>query len=150
MSNSRSTSPSSRLEVGSSRISARDFVSSARAIATICWMATEQSPNWIVSSRSRPSRSSAWRARFADLPPLQPAKNGRLPTEADIFGDRETGDEVDLLINRADAQVLGVPRVAWVDRAVLHQDLPFVFGIHAGQEFDEGGFARRHSRPSTP
>ena len=41
--NSFSTSSSSSEEVGSSRISTRHFISTARAIAIICWIAIEHS-----------------------------------------------------------------------------------------------------------
>ena len=62
--NSFSTSSSSREEVGSSRIRTLHFISTARAIAIICWIATEHSSSICVGGTLmfRLSRSFAERA----------------------------------------------------------------------------------------
>ena len=62
--NSFSTSSSSREEVGSSRIRTLHFISTARAIAIICWIATEHSSSiWVGGTLMfRLSRSFAERA----------------------------------------------------------------------------------------
>lgn len=62
-SNSRATSPSSRLDVGSSRINTRASTDTARAIATICCTAIGYASSERVTSSDRSSSASAARER---------------------------------------------------------------------------------------
>jgi hypothetical protein len=95
MSNRSSTSDSSRLEVGSSRMSTFASASSARAIATSCCTAIGCSSSRRAGCRSRPIRSSAARA-FAWLARqlISPARFGNRPAHrfsaTDSVGTRFT------------------------------------------------------------
>jgi hypothetical protein len=103
---------SSRLEVGSSRMSTFAEMSRARASATICWMAMEQEESWRETSMSTSSRARAARARSRMRPQRIAPEARRLAAQADVLRHREVRDEVDLLVDRADAAGLGLAREA--------------------------------------
>jgi len=80
-SNSLPTSSRSSEDVGSSRMSNRDEMLRARAIATSCWMAMEYDPSgFVTSSRTLSrSRSSASAARFTAFQEILPNVRGSRP-----------------------------------------------------------------------
>ncbi len=99
-----------RLEVGSSRIRIlAEDISSARAMAAICWMATEYEPSGWVTSMSTSSSLRQLPGTLIQSPAQSMLPNfmGALP-DHDIFGDRQVGTKIDFLVDRADAHRLGV------------------------------------------
>jgi hypothetical protein len=143
MPKSSATSFSSRLAVGSSSTSSRADVSSARAMATICCMATESEPSSASTSHSTSSRASAARARRRMARQLRkPSAPGWRPSV--MFSATESeGIKVHLLVNRADPERARRPsarsgRMVWPAR----RDLAGIGRMHAGQHLDEGGLAR--------
>ena len=78
---------------------------SARAMLTICWPDAGSVP----TSRSTrisswPSRASSARAARAGVAAAEQAAAGLLVPEEDVLGDAQPGDEVELLVDRGDAQ----------------------------------------------
>ena len=65
-----------------------------------------------------------------------------LATEKQIFRNGEVRQEIDLLIDRADAERLGMHDVAGIDRRAIEAHLPAIPAIGTGQNLDEGGFPR--------
>ena len=98
-------SPASRLAVGSSSTSTRVSSSSAREIATSCWIATtEYEPSGRSTSISMPSRRSVARARMrAPRHEISPNRRGCRPSVR-APGHRHCRDEIDLLIDGADPE----------------------------------------------
>ncbi len=78
----------------------------------------------------------------AGVVPADEAQAGALAAEADVFRDGEVGDEVDLLVNGADAGGLGLARGARVDGFAVNEGLAGVARVDAGEGFDERAFAR--------
>src|SRR5262245_29449221 len=78
--NSSATSPASKLDVGSSRISTRASTATARAMATSCCTAIGWLPSADPGSMCKPMRdnSSAARARIA-RPSIEPNRRGSRP-----------------------------------------------------------------------
>jgi len=58
--------------------------------------------------------------------------------ETDILSDRAVGDEVDFLIDRADAGALGLLGRSELHRLAAEMDVPRVLPIGPGQHLDEG------------
>jgi hypothetical protein len=90
---------------------------------------------WQVQSRNK--RSLALDLRTADGQEVV----RKLAAEADVLGDAEIGDEIDLLVNGADPGGLGFAGGAGMDGAAVHRGLPGVARVHAGQGFDQGALA---------
>ncbi|MNY35504.1 hypothetical protein D3C86_1699140 [compost metagenome] len=93
--NSICTSLASRLAVGSSRIRILADREMARAMATICCMATEWWPRGRVTSISKPYPSMmAWACRFMAARSMRPKRRGSWPMKrlsaTDMFGSRLT------------------------------------------------------------
>ncbi len=70
------------------------------------------------------------------------AEVGGLAAEEEVLGDRAVGEEVDLLVDGADAVGLAVQGVAESDRCAVEEEFPAVGLVGAGQDLDQGGFAR--------
>ena len=60
-----------------------------------------------------------------------------LPPEEKVFGHREVGQEVDLLIDGADSELLRIDDVAWINGGAFEQDLAFVSTVGARDDLDE-------------
>jgi hypothetical protein len=74
------------------------------------------------------------------LPPHQ-AETCRLAAKTNILSHRQVWDEVDLLIDGADAGGLRLSGRTWIDRLAVQQDLARVLAIDPGEHFDERAFA---------
>ena len=137
--NSRSTSSRSRLEVGSSRTSTRASSTIDRLMATSCCTAIEwlESREWV--SRCSPRLSRCRAASTVRGLPVDAEAAARLVAEHHVLADREVRAEVDLLVDRGDAGLLGVRRGA--ERALLARDRDgaLVDGVDAGQRLDQRG-----------
>ena len=109
-SNSTLTSRSSSEDVGSSMMTSLALKPIARAIATICWVAVLKR----ISGRRTSTidlEPGEQRARLVvHRLPVEQAEAAAFAAEADVLGDRAIGDEIDLLIDRADALGLRVLR----------------------------------------
>ena len=88
-----------------------------------------------------PSRASSARAALRVSPRREQPAARLLVTEEDVLGDGEPGDEVELLVDRGDAErdrgVGGAQR----DRLAAPADLALVGPVRAGQHLDQGGLA---------
>ena len=135
-----STSPRSRLDVGSSRISTRASSTMARLIATSCWMAIE----WLDEHRAgvdlqRRGFSRCRAACACTRLPVDPAAASRLVAEHDVLADGQVRAEVDLLVHGRDAGGLRVGGAAEDDgRSPATVIDAGVDGVDAGQRLDEG------------
>ncbi len=70
-----------------------------------------------------------------------PEGPGRLLAEEQVFVHPELGDEVELLVDRADPGVLGLARRPDVYLPALEEDHPPVGPVDPGQDLDQGGLA---------
>ena len=128
----------SRLEVGSSRISTLAEMSIARAIATICWTASEYVPTAARStSMSRSSAREQLRGPPAHLAPVDPAEPARLAADEDVLRHRQVRAEVDLLVDGADPGLLRLQRAGEAHRLAVQRDRAGVDRVDAGQHLDQ-------------
>ena len=142
---SRATSESDRAEVGSSMITISASNASALAISTICWSPIRRSPTLARGEIAAPRRSNKLARpglHRAVVEPAQPSAPGLLAAQEDVVGDRELGNQVELLVDDPDPRVLGLPRSREPDRPAVEHDLAFVFGDRAGQDLHERALAR--------
>ena len=103
-------------------MTSRALNETARAMATICWIAVENSISGLLTSISTAKRLQQLR-RFGVHPaPVEQAITPVFAAEKDVLGHRAEGNEVDLLIDGADAAVLGVLRRGEVDRLAAEDD----------------------------
>ena len=72
---------------------------------------------------------------------VEQAEARRWAFQRDVLGDRETGDQVALLVHGADARGDGVPGRSERDRPAVQQHLARVGLMHAGQQLDQRGLA---------
>ena len=72
------------------------------------------------------------------LPAINQAKTRGLMAKEEIFGNGPVGEEIDLLIDRADAVGLGLLRIIHVDRLAVGQHLPSIGLVGAGENLDQG------------
>src|ERR1019366_5216612 len=73
--------------------------------------------------------------------PAHQTERGGLTPEADVFGHGKVRDEVDLLIDGADADRLGFTRRTRMDDAATQRDLALVARIDAGEALDQRALA---------
>ena len=97
-------------DVGSSMMTSRRRLETARAIATICCRATLNCSTVAhVDVIAESSRTVAGVA--VHLPPVKKTPTPRLAAHEDVLGHRAKRDEIDLLVDRADAPALRLLRV---------------------------------------
>ena len=114
--NSCSTSCRSRLEVGSSRMSTLASMSSRGR-----WPPSAGPPSSTRHERradvevERGTRSSRLGGAPVHRPPLDRARVAGLAADEHVLGDRQVGAEVDLLVDGADAGLLGLERARGVE-----------------------------------
>ncbi len=141
--NSCSTSPRSRLEVGSSRISTRDVEHHGAAdrdqLLDGDRVAGQQRVGVDLHAEASPgARRPARCAAFQSMP----AAAVRLVAEHDVLADGQVRAEVDLLVHRRDAGGLGVGGACGTRLgAPATVIVAGVDGVHAGQRLDEGRLA---------
>ena len=93
----------------------------ARAMATICCVAVLKRSSGLRTSILILKRASSARASSCIAFQSSRPKRRFSRPEADILGDRAIGDQVDFLIDRADALVLGILRRARLERRAVKQ-----------------------------
>ncbi len=86
--------------------------------------------------RDAQARKQLGRLRMHAAPIDQPPA-ARLPPHEDVLGDRAKGNEVDFLINRANAGGLRLLRRVEVDIAPSEADSPTITTIGAGEDLDQ-------------
>jgi hypothetical protein len=77
----------------------------------------------------------------ADGAPVEETAAAGLPAERDVLRDRERRDEVDLLVDGADAEFLGFPRRFGPDDPAGQTHLAGIGRVDAGEDLDQGGLA---------
>ncbi len=103
-------------------MTSRALNETARAMATICWMAVlkvHQRPAHVDLDREAPQQV---RRLGVHAPPVEQAVAPVFAAEKDVLRHRAEGDEIDLLIDRADAAALGLLRRGEVDRLAAEFD----------------------------
>jgi hypothetical protein len=90
----------------------------------------------IVNALRRPFRIQAGQ-RAEELPTAP----GAFDAQHDIFGDRENGDQHEVLMHHADAVGNGIVGIAEAHRLTVHQNLTFVRLIQAIQHIHQSAFA---------
>jgi hypothetical protein len=76
---------------------------------------------------------------LADAAPGDP--RFRMTAETNVLGYGKIRDEVDLLINGADAEALSVGGRMGADGLSVEEDIASIAGVNASENFDESGFA---------
>ena len=69
-------------------------------------------------------------------------RTGRLKAQCDRLGDREDGDEHEVLVHHADARRDRVARPLERHGLAVNEDLPLVRGVHPVQDVHERGLTR--------
>ena len=139
---SRSTSSLSSTADGSSMMISCASCDSARAMLTICCAAADSEPTSAAGRISGwPRRvSSSAAARLATAGPGE-AEARLLAAEEDVVGDGQAGDEVELLVDRRDAEAHGGLRVAERHRLAAPGDRALVRLVRPGEDLDQGRLA---------
>ena len=141
--NSSATSSKSRLEVGSSSTSTLTSVEMARAMATSCCTASGCAPSTDAGSISRPRSASASCAQLRmarqSIAPRRP--RGSRPS-AMFSATVRFWQEVDLLVDRADAGLLRVTRRRELHHLTRDADDARVQRQRTGERLDERRLAR--------
>ena len=135
-SNSTVTSRSSSEEVGSSMMTSWALNETARAMATICWIAVEYSISGRLTSILTAKRLSSSAASRASAPIEQP-ETPMLAAEKNVLGDRAERHQVDLLVDRADAAALGRLGRSKFDRLAGERDRAGIAAVGARQHLDQ-------------
>ena len=137
-----STSSCASTADGSSMTISRTSWARARARLTICWPAAESRPT------SRCGRDLAVPEALEDgaggvdlVAAPHEAAVGELVAEVDVVGDREARDEVQLLVDRRDAELQRRLRAGEVHLLALPAHGALVGPVRPGQDLDEGGLA---------
>ncbi len=84
---------------------------------------------------------------------MNTAEAMRLMTNQNILGHRDVRAQVDFLIDGANAQLLRVLRRSYLDGFAFQFNGAFIGMFYAGQDFDQGRFARAvlsHERMNFP
>ena len=89
-----------------------------------------------------PRSASTSRASAAHPPPVDHAEPARLATERDVLGHRDVRQQVDLLVDRADARALRIVRRREAHRLAVEPQLALVERERAGDRLDERRLAR--------
>ena len=89
----------------------------------------------------RAKRRNSPRASRVHPPPVEQAVAAKFAAEEDVLGDRAEGDEIDLLVDRADAAVLRLLGRGELDRLAAEDDLAGVVAVGAGEHLDQRRFA---------
>ena len=139
--NNACTSSASRLEVGSSRISTRASVATARATVASCCRAAGSPPASCVTSSSMPRSASKCAGAPLGFRPVDAAAANpgppRIPAGADVFRHGQVGQQVAFLVHRADAEMLRMQRRVRRDGLAIEDDASRVGGVHAGEHLDQ-------------
>ena len=104
-SSSFSVSAIGRLEVGSSRMTRRDWRLSALAISTICCSASDSRATGVVGENVAPSRSrNGWTAllQLVVVDQLQKAVLPRFAPDIDVRRDGQIVEEIEFLVDEGD------------------------------------------------
>ena len=116
---------------------------SARAMLTICLFAALSCPTSVWGERF------AWPRRREQLagPPRGLGAPGEaaareLVAEEDVLGDRETVDDIELLVHRRDAELDRGFGSRDLDRLAEPRDLALVGAVHAREHLDQRRLAR--------
>ena len=131
--------------VGSSRITTREFQSTARATATDCrWPPESVATSWrierIVVTESVFERLGRLRLHDRLLQALEPVVH--LAAEVHVLDDVQVVAEREVLVDDLDAEARRVLRPVDRDRPRLEQDLAGVGRVDAGDALDERRLAR--------
>ena len=109
---------------------------------TICWPAALSVPTSCAGEISGwPEALEEGRGRPRGGAALGEAEARHLVAEVDVLGDGEATDQVELLVDRRDAEVHGRLRVAEVHLLALPGDRALVGLVHPGEDLDQGRLA---------
>ena len=122
-------SSSLRAAVGSSRMSSLTSLPSALAISTSCCFPMPRCLTGVSGFSRRPTRASSSMARWLAGVPADHAAVGGLVAEEDVLGDRELGDQRELLVDDHDPGGFAVPDVLERDGLSLEDDLAVVGAV---------------------
>ena len=111
--------------------------STARAIATSCWTAIGCWSSTERGSMSSPRRSRVSAGPAVHLPDVDRAEAARLAAEQHVLRDREVGDQVDLLVDRADAGGLRGGRRGELVLLAADEDRAGVDAVDAREGLDQ-------------
>ena len=117
-------------------ITSRALNETARAMATICWIAVEKSISGLRTSISTAKRREQVGRLGVHAAPVEQAVAAVFAAEKDVLGHRAERNEVDFLVDGADAPTLGVLRRREVDGLAAEDDRARVAAIGAGQHLD--------------
>ena len=140
---SRSTSSLSSTADGSSMMISRASCDRARAMLTICCAAADSEPTSrrAGSRGGRGGRAAAAAARLATAGRVKPNRE-LLVAEEDVVGDGQPVDQVELLVDRGDAQAPWRPAGRRADAGSPRQEMCALVGlVRAGQDLDQRGLA---------
>ena len=135
--NSRSTSWWLSAAVGSSNTRTRALRSVRTFAISTSWRSASESEPTTRSGRMPPTpiRSSASSAVLLTVSSSITSTAGRLRAERQVVGDREVGQEAQLLVDDADAKVVRVGRSADLDRLAPELDRAGRRRVIAGEVF---------------
>ena len=125
---------------------ARASLAIARRISTFCCSAVRRVRTTACGSSPKPVRSFSSSKRLRTSPVADDARGVRLDPEHHVLDHGARGHERDLLGDRRDARVEGVPRRMERDGPAVDEQLALVGPVHAADHLGERRLARRRSR----
>ena len=137
-----STSPWSSTADGSSRMSRRVSCESARAMLTICCAAGGEAPD-LAGGRDLavPEAGEQVGGRAVRPAALAHPGRGQLVAQEDVLRDGEPRHQVELLVDRGDAELHRGLRRGQRDGLALPEDLALVGLVAGGEHLDQGRLA---------
>ena len=95
----------------------------------------------VSTDKVTPSRSRISRERRFDLRPIHRETLRGQVAQEDVLRNGQVFGQVELLVDRRDAQGLGILGPPDVHRLPFEEDLAFILGVRAGQDLDQGRLA---------
>jgi len=99
-----------------------------------------QDPPWYVGAQAVKDLFGA-PVHLGEIHHANRANQTRLAVEKDVLPYAEVGDQGQFLVDRADAQLLGMLWVTRLDLGIAEPDGALVLLVHARQNLDQSGFA---------
>ena len=137
MRKSSSISVSVSAAVGSSMIRTSELYESALAISTICCWATARPGHARRRVEVQVELLEQLRGLAVERLVVQEDAAARLPADEDVLGHGQVAHEVQLLVDDADAEVLGGPRGVDLHLLALDLDRPGVAAVDAAQDLHQ-------------
>ena len=113
----------------------------ALRISTRCCQPTDRRPTFSSGSISKPNRYAEGPDALVRRVPIEEAALRQLVAELDVLGDRQDGNEHEVLVDHADPAIDRIRRAGDRDGRAVEQDLALIRGRQPVKDVHEGALA---------